>query len=392
MLVYSRTFFPQIFDLMLIFALYVSFLYGMERTSYILLFVLSMNFYTLTWLLLVSPLFFLKLERKFFLCLVVIFLFSLPFKCILPPYGLENKWEYQLFGYYPRMSGELVEFMPYLFNIHRKYYIYSIEGSDALFLDSYGLFGSMFSERGFVYNSPFLVFSLLGAIYFQKRKHKDKFHFLLSLFFINLLAAFSPGGWHGGSTPRYVRFYFPAVSVLTLFSTYFFEREKRNGLKLFFAVAVFLSILNVGSMAVRLDFSYELPEDVISYDYFLFPTAFEQVLEWNLSGEEGCVAYFERGIVTDLCDCTLNSWAESEFSIEEERELKILACADFAGGDGTVGLVYVDLKKYEVYIPPNDCVRWNVSLPKGKHKIRLQSGIYGNCDAEAVRWESVSLS
>ncbi|MCD6403767.1 MAG: hypothetical protein J7L59_01120, partial [Nanoarchaeota archaeon] len=64
MLVYSRMFLPQIFDLILILSLCVSVLYGMKGVSYIFLFLLSTNFYTIAWLLLVFPLLFLKLERK----------------------------------------------------------------------------------------------------------------------------------------------------------------------------------------------------------------------------------------------------------------------------------------------------------------------------------------
>jgi hypothetical protein len=150
-------------------------------------------------------------------------------------------------------------------------YIYGFkEGKgNALFLFTSGLFGVLFSERGFIYNSPFLIFSILGIFSYKRIRERN---FILSIILVFLLVyGMLNFIWHGGGIVRYVRSFNVSILLLTFFSFFYIQQTKRKMVKLIFIILILLSILNVFSLAIRADWVYEHPKDLVSYDLILSP-------------------------------------------------------------------------------------------------------------------------
>lgn len=314
-----------------------------------------------------------------------------------------NALDYSIFGYHNQTS---------VWKLYRGFApIYAFEElkGNAIFLASYGLFGSLFGTRGIIFNSPYLIFSILGIFAYKRKKERN---FLLAIIILIILCyGLFHIRWQGGLSPRYLRYYTIPVLFLTFFSFYYIQETKNNWVKLIFVILVILSVLNVTSLAIRADWTYEHPAELVSYDLVLWPwyppteklsnettilLTSAEIPKWKLSGENDCKASFGvMGLVTDPCQCRYDSWAERKIRLENDMTtIKIEACADIAGNDGTRGLVYVDNKLVgELLIESDSCITksFEAKITKGVHTIKLKSGIYGSCKSEMVFWKSIKF-
>ena len=184
-----------------------------------------------------------------------------PFFNIFPQYI--PAIDYKVYGFH-NMSSErkLDRFFSYIYGFE--------EGKgNALFLFTSGLFGVLFSERGFVYNSPFLVFSVFGILCYKRCKERD-FLLVLILTFLVIFGLLN-FAWHGGLTPRYVRNFDVPILFLTFFSFSYLQKGRSKLFKALFFFLLVLSILNVFSLAMRADWVYMHPTTLFSYDLVLWP-------------------------------------------------------------------------------------------------------------------------
>ncbi|MCW1296108.1 MAG: hypothetical protein OH319_00305 [Candidatus Parvarchaeota archaeon] len=174
---------------------------------------------------------------------------------------------------------------------------------------------------------------------------------------------------------------------------------------------VIISILNVTCLTVRADWTYEHEADLVSYDLCLWPyipvtrtetniTEYNLIskteqLKWIRSGEGDCKAQITlEGLMTDICECQYNSWAEKQIQFPGPVNLSIRACSHHAGGDGVKAYVYLDNELLkEFFIPSDSCIEEFIPIdtPQGPHVIKLTSFINGTCDAEMVIWKELSL-
>jgi len=306
--------------------------------------------------------------------------------------------DYSIYGY---SDENLVE---------RHYsYIYGFQQGkgNAIFLFLYAIFGAMFGPKGFVFNSPFLIFSIFGMT-LHKMKMKNFIILTILLFLFVYCFTFI---WHGGFTPRYVNHFDIPILLLTFFSFYYLQESKNKIIRLLFIVLIILSVLNVSSLSVRTDWNYEHEADLVSYDLVLWPwyppiwtTSNEtkilltstEISKWKLGGENDCKATFGgEGLITDPCDCKYDSWVEREIKLDKDaKTVEIIACADIAGNDGTKGFFYVDNKLIgDIFIESNSCnsKKISVNISSGIHTIKFKSGIYGQCYGEMIFWKSINF-
>jgi hypothetical protein len=326
---------------------------------------------------------------------------NVPIFRVFPKYI--NALDYSVFGCHNQTS---------IWKFFRQFsYIYAFEEpkGNAIFLASYGLFGSLFGPRGIIFNSPYLIFSILGIFAYKRRKERNLL--LVIIILIILCYGLFQLKWRGGLSSRYIRYYTIPVLFLTFFSFYCIQETKNKWAKLIFIVLVIISILNVISLSIRADWTYEHETDLVSYDLVLWPwypprnvttnettilLASAEIPKWKLGGENDCKATFGgEELVTDPCDCKYDSWAEREIKLDRDaKTVEIIACADMAGNDGTKGFVYLDDKLIgEVFINSESCgsKKISVNISSGKHTIKLKSGQYGKCDAEATNWKSIKF-
>jgi hypothetical protein len=379
-----------------IFLSYIFIKYRLIRSKKILIFPVSLAFIILIPLFL--PYFGVTSMSRISGVKEIIKIFDIPVFEVFSKYI--NALDYSVFGYHNETS---------LWILNRKFsYIYAFEElkGNAIFLASYSLFGSLFGPRGFVFNSPYLIFSLLGIFVYERKKERN---FLLAIIlFIILTYGLLNLRWQGGYSPRYLRYYTIPILFLTFFSFYYIQETKNNLVKLIFLVLVILSILNVTSLGIRADWTYEHEADLVSYDLVLWPwyspveegkidlllyTQSEQT-RWYI-GEDQCV-YKEpsRGIITDICGCKVNSSTTRIIDIPWENvEINITACADESGGDGTIGYFKFDNYSEKIFINSNSCKETHIALnnTKGQHKINLQSGSFGKCAGEWVVWKEIMI-
>jgi len=313
-----------------------------------------------------------------------------------------NALDYSIFGY----SNSTSEWK------HQRQfaYIYGFaeEKGNAIFIFSYSLPGALFGPKGFVYNSPFLIFSILGLFIYI---HKEKRDFLLALIILFIVIFGLRFFWYGGVTPRYIRGFNIPILLLSFFSFYFIQENKNIFIRLVFVLLVIVSTLNVISLAIRADWTYEHEADLVSYDWVLWPfisvnetLAIDETLDikitsaeipkWSLGGTDGCKASFTSlGLITDPCNCKFQSWAERKIQLKNNtKTIEIIACARTAGNDGTQGHVLIDDQPLgEIFIQPDSCItkKFSKDLSTGLHSIKLTSGQYGLCDAETIFWKSI---
>lgn len=294
--------------------------------------------------------------------------------------------------------------------IYAYIYAFKEKPGNAIFLRSYGIFGILFGPKGIIFNSPFLIFSILGIFIYRDKEKRNLLSIFIILFII--IYGFLNPVWYGGVTPRYDRFLSIPILLLTFFSFYYIQKTKNIWAKLIFFTLVVLSILNVVSLAIRADWTYEHPADLVSYDIVLWPwypsittrgktfylTSRTEQMKWVGYGDGNCKPYFMlEGVITDPCRCLDNSWIVRSIKIPQEvQSIKIKACAMNAGNDGSQGEIFIDNSKIgKIYVQSNSCNETEFMIPgfaDGKiHSIKLKSSIYGNCSEEGIIWKSIVL-
>ena len=146
-------------------------------------------------------------------------------------------------------------------------------------------------------------------------------------------------------------------------------KTKNTPLKLLFIGLALLSFLNVFSLAVRLDWSYEEPSQLFSYDYALLP-----VLE---DKQNPCAVKLDSsGYLLDVCDC--------EYAARLVRgggEFFFFACAKKAGKDGLFLNYSFDNISFSKFIPSNVCESVGVNATS---KVVIFPVINGSCEGEMV--------
>jgi hypothetical protein len=114
---------------------------------------------------------------------------------------------------------------------------------------------------------------------------------------------------------------------------------------------------------------------------------------WNYSGN---ARYTTNGIELGVGNCDSTSSLQKSIAIPKNaRTMNVRACADFAGGDGTMIKVYVDNEANIFEIPSNLCLENNFGIGKfadGKeHMIRIESQIKGSClnEGPKISWVKI---
>jgi len=298
------------------------------------------------------------------------------------------------------------------------YYFSQKPGNAIFYHGSSSMFLTLFGERGVIFNSPYLIFSILGIFWYKYKKRK-MLVFLLLGYILSLVAYTS---WYGGSSPRYIRFSFPIAFILNFFVFYFLGKglNKKNLLNMFliFMLNVFVaaSILNVSSLFMRRDWSYEHPVDLFSYDLVLWPwvepTINESIInlyskdeqqKWELNWGEGCnppitePRFSDSGIETGPCVCSFENNASRVIEIPSHFDiLKIFACCRYAGGDGAIGYVMIDgdeIGKFHINSLSCNEFLFNVSKfsDNKRYVLTLSSSRTFKCDEEVILWKKIEF-
>jgi len=280
-------------------------------------------------------------------------------------------------------------------------YSFADLSKNGLFLKYHGIFYALFSPDGIVFNSPFLVLSLIGLMMFWgEKKELDVFACII---LINLLV-FSLD-YKGGFGPRYARFYFPTLVLLMILSLKGFESSKKTAV-LFLVLAV-LSITNNVSLATRADWFYEDSINLFSSDLVLFPyIPFEESIEsysvtftgpvwgdhWTFSQKCAPKKIFD-GLLLDVCNCEEPSFIEGLIRVPENPgKMRINVCALRAGGDGVTLKTTFDSDEKEFLIQPDSCQIAELTAFPGERGLRIEPKNYGNCDQEILLIKSISFS
>jgi hypothetical protein len=138
--------------------------------------------------------------------------------------------------------------------------------------------------------------------------------------------------------------------------------------------------------------------ELIKWNY-TFPTYqfdfLDEMEKWK-SVNIACPAVFTlQGIITDVCGCSQQAKVAYSFETKEDKEirLKIIACADLAGGDGTIGEIIIDENIKQIFVNSNNCSFFEekIKLKEGNHTLYLQPQSYGNCSAEWIKWNKVVI-
>jgi len=283
-------------------------------------------------------------------------------------------------------------------------YVYGFEKGkgNAIFLFSHALFQVLFGPKGFISNSPFLIFSIFGILLYKNSKKRNFIlYFILAyLFLFGIINVYSGGGL----TPRYMRRFHIPILFLSFFSFYFFQESNKGYLKVLFLILVVLSILNVVSLTIRMDWSYEHPEDLVSYDLVLWPwypsrpiylylTEQSEFEKWDFAEEDKCKAYGSlEGITTDVCNCEYVTYAERNIEIPWEKvRVNVTTCG--RNGDGVVGKFHFDETEKEIFIPPDSCKKESMLIEnlEGEHSIVLESKRYSKCIDETIIWKLIII-
>jgi hypothetical protein len=419
--IYSRyLFLHNSFQLLAFMLLLYSFLLFDEKKSKVrfIIFTLSSVFFIIFWQALpaivvggfiifwFSILFYKKIEKRFLFTYMVIILLIIFFELyafldyldFLSRVGKKLTKESNLFFNLYNESLSAIDLKPASI-------LYSIRynSGNSIFLKFYPIFGYFFGPKGIFINSPFLVFSFLGMIKFDKRKRKALLLFLL--FFILI---FFLGTFEGDFSPRYVRHSEPTIVILTVFLANYLSKLKDKKTLLIFIFLATLSVSNSISIAIRTDWSYERVTDLVSYDIVLWPwlpsksediildvTKSSEGSKWNLKWEEGCNPPITEprlsifGLELGPCQCTFNNNASRAIKIPKEfKYLKIEACSRFAGGDGAILEIFVDNESYSYFINSQRCDSIIINISRfaddNIHTITLSAKRNGVCDYEVI--------
>lgn len=318
-------------------------------------------------------------NKLFFLVIAYIIVSYFPV-LVLFPYDIERSGVWASASQYYFLADEnpgavSTELFGYTTANRVHAFLYSFKDrANGLFLNSYGLFGSLFSEKGIVYNSPFLIFGLIGLLFFKPKNLRNA---LLMIMVLNMSVSVLSSTWHGGYTPRYVRHYFPTVFVLSIFAFDYIQKNKNLLVRLLFAGLVLLSFLNVMSLAVRLDWSYENPERLVSYDYVLWPFLLHGEDYASFVERNACPPVLESGgWILDPCDCQASSKL-----VREGGDFFIFSCTRRAGGDGVfLNYSYDDVSDSR-YLESNNCTFFRINSTSD---VSFWVERFGVCDAEMV--------
>lgn len=311
-----------------------------------------------------------------------------------------NSLDFSVYGYHNQTSTH---------KLSRNFgYIYAFKEKpgNALFLRFYGLFASLFEAKGIIYNSPFLIFSLLGIFTFKKKKKRNLL--LTFVIILILIYGFFNSIWYGGVTPRYNRFLLIPTLLLTFFSFYYIQKTKKLWIRLVFVILLTLSILNISSLAVRADWTYQRPADLVSYDLVLWPwyppklqqniinlylTEEGESIEWEFGSEAQCkVRAHDEGIITEVCNCEYATYARRSIKIPWRKfMINVTACS--IGGDGVIGRIFFDNFEKELFIHSRSCERKSFVFESSKeqHTIILKPKRYGECTDEIVIWKLITI-
>jgi len=210
---------------------------------------------------------------------------------------------------------------------------------------------------------------------------------------VNLVVSLVSGAWHGGATPRYVRHYFPAILVLCIFAFDYLSQNKSQFVRAVFVLLALLSVLNVSSLAVRQDWVYENPADLVSYDYVLFPvipTLHNPLYgAWNTSVT--CPATnTSQGLLLDMCSCNDASFITKELNFSNYGQLSVFYCTNYAGDDGVVLDVSAGGFMQRQTVASETCGRMVIpSSVFGVESLWIGIDRYGECAAEQVTIKGV---
>lgn len=322
--------------------------------------------------------------------------------------------DYIIYGYHDIFSvWKLSRIYPLI-----SYAFEKIPGN-AVFIKSHSLFDSIFGTKGFVYNSPFLIFSIFGILYYKNKTKKNLVNLIISLTILILIYCLFYPMWYGGVTPRYNRNLIIPALFLSFFAFYYIQEIEKIfkqswkvwAVRILFIILVILSILNVTSLAIRADWTYEHEADLVSYDLVLWPwypinqqenvinlylTEQGESVEWKFGGETNCKAYGSlEGIITDVCNCEYITYAERTIKIPWEKiRINVTACSK-SDGD-VIGRFYFDKIEKELIIPSDSCKTESILIAnmtnlENNHNIILKSEKYGECVDETVFWKLITI-
>ena len=298
------------------------------------------------------------------------------------------------------------------------YYFLSYPRNAVYMPGVYAFFYHLFSERGIIMNSPYLIFSLGGFLLLYKKKKKIVLYLGYFALFYLLLFSIYPV-WFGGGSPRYDRYMLPLEFILGVFSFYYLEsliKRRKWVISSVFILLLVLSILNIISLSIRRDWVYVSDYKLFSYDLVLWPwtPTGEKIVfnlqnpseqsQWLSTGIHGCsAAYDPRGIITDNCYCIGKSEAKKVVLIPmnwPEIRISFYACTDNAGGDFVEGIIKTKIDKKEIskmfLIPSRRCTsfEFELKIPTNKHLIgiTLTTEKYKKCHEEWVIWKNITIS
>ncbi|MBR9678264.1 MAG: hypothetical protein GOU97_03175 [Nanoarchaeota archaeon] len=282
-------------------------------------------------------------------------------------------------------------------------YSFADLSKNGLFLKYHGIFYALFSSDGIIFNSPFLILSLIGLIkMWNEKKELDVFAYIIV---INLLI-FSLD-YKGGFGPRYARFYFPTLTLIMIFSLKGFESSKKSAI--LFIILAILSVTNNVSLAVRTDWFYENSMDLFSSDLVIFPYipvketlakhdinfAGPEKLLWTKSSSCLPREFFE-GFQLDVCECKEPASIRKKVFIPENTDSMVLSyCSGSAGGDGLNLTVKIGEKEIQTFIKSSQCEKKEISLQDiklGKEQlVIIEPAIIGICQDESILLTSISF-
>ena len=254
---------------------------------------------------------------------------------------------------------------------------YSYKG-EGFFFNVSGFFDALFSERGIIFNSLFLLFGLF-FLFSTKTKNSALFFTLIAW---DLVPSFFLIGY-GGFIPRYNRLFFITMTLLAIVSFENFHKLKPL-MKLLFVSLSVLSIINVVSLGIRLDWSYESPQDLISNDIVLFYGPSEDYGSFSefLSVTNCSVAFSGGGILLDNCFCSYPATFSTRLAVN--NSVDFFACSRYAGGDGVNFLVNVLNRSYDFHLPSNSCDVLRIDNISGENEFLLSTSVEGECYNERV--------
>jgi hypothetical protein len=173
-------------------------------------------------------------------------------------------------------------------------------------------------------------------------------------------------------------------------------------------ILVALSILNISSLAVRADWTYQRPADLVSYDLVLWPwyppklqeniinlylTEEGESIEWEFGSEAQCKARaHDEGIITEVCNCEYATYARRSIKVPWRKFMfNVTACS--IGGDGVIGRIFFDNFEEELFVHPRSCERRSFVFESSKeqHTIILKPKRYGECTDEIVIWKLITI-